>query len=135
MKKNGFTLIELLAVIAIMGILIVLVVPNYIGTTKKSNDKVMINKESTFASSAELYVTDYCLEPLFGAICPTTFNTTTYSGYVCINDVVAEGYSDTPIYGKDTMCNGYVDIKNNIFKTYLKCGTDYTTDGYVEKGC
>lgn len=59
-KKKGFTLIELIAVIAILGILAAVLVPNIIGYTNKARKakvvadaKIIVNAVSAYNSDAD----------------------------------------------------------------------------------
>lgn len=54
--KKGFTLVELLAVIIILGMLVVLLVPNVISLLKSNNLKVYKIKEKELLRAAEDYI-------------------------------------------------------------------------------
>ena len=55
MKKNGFTLVEILTVIIILGVMIVLFVPNTINIIKQNNAKIYKVKEKDLIRAAEDY--------------------------------------------------------------------------------
>ncbi|MBQ1812445.1 MAG: type II secretion system protein [Bacilli bacterium] len=54
--KKGFTLVELLAVIIILGMLVVLLVPNVISILKSNNLRVYKLKEKELLRAAEDYI-------------------------------------------------------------------------------
>ena len=58
MNKKGFTLVELLAVIIILGLLIAIAVPSYIGVSKRIKEKMWDNKLKMIETAVEMYVQD-----------------------------------------------------------------------------
>lgn len=138
MKKNGFTLIELIVVIAILGIVITLAVPDVIGYFSKGKEKIMTIKENEVGVAAELFVQDYCLDPINDTIeCPITYkinNTDNYLNYICLSNIVNDEYI-SEIYYENTKCDGFIvfdeyttgTLKNS--QTYLRCGDKYQTEG------
>ena len=58
--KKGFTLIELLAVIALIGILVSLSVPNLVKYLDKASNSGMKNQENSITAAANLYIEDHC---------------------------------------------------------------------------
>ncbi len=58
MQRNGFTLLELLIVIAIIGILSILAVPNFIAARQRGRDAQRKNDMKQLQSALELYKND-----------------------------------------------------------------------------
>lgn len=56
--RRGFTLLELLIVMAIMGVLAAIVVPNVLGTQQKANIKATETSIHGFESALKLYAAD-----------------------------------------------------------------------------
>ncbi len=133
MKKNGFTLTEILVVLALIGLLLVLVVPRIGNSLNKGTERAMKVQENELKDAGLLFLEDMCKNPLEKGKCPTTIkysNTTnTYSGYVLLNSLVSEKYIDEIKLDKET-CNACVKFTNNEAKAYIKCGTTYITEGY-----
>ena len=151
--KKGFTLIELLAVIAILGILVSLSVPNLVKYLDKASNSGMKNQENSVTAAASLYIEDHCKNPLYGYTCPESYTNpkSSQEKYLCLSDlqddknvekdVKKESYIG-PIQYDESMCDGVIlftksDSKTNSgysnIKTYLVCGYssgnyDYITD-------
>lgn len=135
MKKNGFTLTEILVVLALIGLLLVIVVPRIGNSLNKGTEKAMKVQEGELKDAGLMFLEDMCKNPTKEdkGKCPATIkynNTTnTYSGYVLLNTLVSEKYIDEIKLDKQA-CNACVKYSNNEAKAYIKCGTAYTTEGY-----
>ena len=57
-KKNGFTLIELLAVIVILGIIMLIAIPNIISTLDKNKKDTLLKDAQRMVSAAEYKMTN-----------------------------------------------------------------------------
>ena len=143
-EKNGFTLTELLAVIAIISILTLMAVPAVIKIYNDSVIKTMRVQENEIKHAANLFVEDYCNDPLdHSLICPQSYSKPVNNKkVVCLSDLQnsKDKYISSVKY-KDSDCKGYVtyylDENTGIYgneKTYLFCGLkedgtyEYVTD-------
>ena len=151
-NRNGFTLIELLAVIAIMGLLALIAVPNIIKLYNKGVVSEMRVQENTIKDAANLFLEDHCNSKLDDdATCPSSYEVSNYNDekYVCLSDLQASNddyISKTIKFKKDT-CQGVIiydrDYKTGLYTTpnvYLYCGDsntgkyNYVTDEGLNPG-
>lgn len=130
-NKKGFTLIEILAVVAILGILSLIAVPNVLKYLKTSQEQAMITQENTIAAAANLYNEDYCIHPIGNRTCGVCTKSDTIS-YVKLSVLKNLSLIDEVKF-KNSFCDGVVvwDSEARTKKTYLVCGSDYATDSTV----
>lgn len=64
MQKKGFTLIELLIVVAIIGIIAAIAIPNLLIAMQKGKQKATMSDMKTIGTAVEVYVTDWTFAPL-----------------------------------------------------------------------
>lgn len=63
MKRKGFTLIELLIVIAIIGIVAAIAIPNLLTALQKGKQKSTMGDMKTIGNAIESYLTDWYMAP------------------------------------------------------------------------
>ena len=68
MKRKGFTLIELLIVIAIIGIVAAIAIPNLLAALQKSKLKATMGDIKSIGTAIESYMTDNLMAPGSGTI-------------------------------------------------------------------
>ena len=136
-NKKGFTLIELLVVIAIIGILALLILPNFISSFRNANNKAMITQENEVVDATKLFVEDYCRHPLKQnkGKCSTYSMKTENANqkYTCLSTLQTTKYMED-IVSQGQFCSGFVVYNKNYseYKAYLKCGNGYATEGIDE---
>ena len=71
-NKRGFTLIELMIVIAIIGILAAIAVPNFTKARRKSKEKACVANMKTMESAVEMYMMESAstATPALSALAP-----------------------------------------------------------------
>ena len=95
MNKKGFTLVELLAVIALLGIILIIVIPNYnnlFGEGKNIESEIQKNE---IENATKLYLEEHCINPIDDTYeCDLELNNSTYNGEISSKTLINEGYID-----------------------------------------
>ena len=140
MNKKGFTLVEILAVIAIIGLLALIMIPNFIDMFQESNKNSMKVQENQIVDATKLLLEDYCIHPLntiteCSNVSMQINNSSTLKMYSRLDTLQGLGYIDDVVFGS-TKCKGFVTYTKEAdsklykdYKPYIKCGNAYETDG------
>lgn len=99
MKNNGFTLIEILAVVAIMGVLMIMIMPGIMSVRKSVLENALANRVSMIENAAQDYAHDHLNEV-------KSTVTSSYDG--------SKGPNDNCIYRNVNFLinNGYISSSN-----------------------
>ena len=75
MNKKGFTLIELLIVVAIIGIIAAIAIPNLLVALQKGKQKATMGDMKSIGNAIESYITDWSIAPqaTFTALTTATY--------------------------------------------------------------
>ncbi len=134
-NKKGFTLTEVLVVIALIGILLLLIMPNLTNFFKGGINNTMKIQENELKEAGLLYLEDFCKNPLNNNICPASIhreNNLTYSGYITLSTLVNNDYIEN-ITLRGANCNGCVIYENNKANAYITCENgEYETKSSVD---
>ncbi len=119
MTKRGFTLIELLIVVAIIGIIAAIAIPNLLVAIQKSKQKATIADMRTLATSIEIYVTDNCQAPS-----DMTFGNN--GDFYIKNFPEVDAWGNSWLYARDNSMTQLYSIvspgKDNVFGGYDQSG-------------
>lgn len=133
-NKKGFTLTEILVVIALIGVLLLFVMPNLVKIFSNSVKSTMKVQEKEIEDAALIYLDDYCKNKIGNNICPGTLKrgeNKKYSGYINLQTLVNNDYIEEVSLQGD-VCTGCVIITDNKAKAYITCSDQYETDTNVD---
>jgi type IV pilus assembly protein PilA len=140
-NKKGFTLIELIVVMAVIGILVLLAAPKFLGYTKDANVTAMQSDAKVLSNAALMYNIDNEVFPVKGIT--TIDDETSYkdviedakyeivddsdlanylvaNGFVLEDDEDAEVKKDVAVkLDKDALKNGYVKNIKGEYEDYV----------------
>lgn len=125
MKKNGFTLIELLAVIAILGILSVILIPNIMKIREETLNRNYESIKSTIETSAKDWAYDNLNE------LPLTLDSSsnyTICANITVGELISKGYlsgtSDNKTKILDPRNSESLNGNNVCIRYYVENGFD-----------
>lgn len=140
MKEQGFGTMEVMAFLFVIALsfTIVAVLSNQLTKKIENKENASINNSVHDVPIPTLDTASYhTLEKSIASKSENYFsNNTTNSkiDYVTIQTLIQDGYigSVHAVTDETQECSGYVEFlkTQNIYKTYLKCGEVYQTDGY-----
>jgi type II secretion system protein G len=81
-RQKGFTLIELLIVVAIIGIIAAIAIPNLINAIQRGRQKRTMGDIRTLSTCVEAYATDWAFYPRVGDGAVPALNTLTVPTYL-----------------------------------------------------
>jgi general secretion pathway protein G len=129
-KESGFTLIELLIVIAIIGILAAIAIPNLLNAVQRGKQKRSMSDMRTMATAVEAYAVDNNFYP--SAQCTGKFTGVSTRMTDTSLSVLAPTYIANPVK-KDGWSNffAYNTTANNQEYGFRSYGRDNTAQGTI----
>ena len=100
MNKKGFTLIELLIVVAIIGIVAAIAIPNLLTAIQKSKQKATMGDMKSIGTAVESYMTDNYIAP--GSLLPDGFGGLSIRSFHIKKMPVSDAWGGTWEYSRDT---------------------------------
>lgn len=130
-NRRGFTLIELLIVVAIVGILAALLIPNAMSAMQRAKQKGTMKDIATLSTSLADYVTDNGTSPVNAGAVTTTLQSTLASLYLKVPPTKDQWGNVLEVYsGQDS---GYAmrgcTFNGNDDFVVLSLGRDGSSDG------
>jgi len=107
-EEQGFTLIELLVVIIIIGILLAIAVPSYLGFRSRANDAAAKANVRTVVPSVEAYFSD---NGTYVGMTPTNLKSTYDSGINIANYAIPTAQLTATSYCVQSTVNGTTTFK------------------------
>ena len=133
MKGGGFTLIELLIVVAIIGIVAAIAIPNLLTAVQKSKQKATMGDLKTIGTAVESYVTDNILAP--SALTNAGFGGN--RGFHIKNFPETDAWGNTWHYARNTSIRDLYSVcspgRDGIFAGFFQEGS-YITNSLADFG-
>ena len=135
-RESGFTLIELLIVIAIIGILAAIAIPNLLNAVQRGKQKRTMSDMRALATSIEAYAVDNNVYPAAacnpGLFTNGTYNTLATNSFTNLTPTYiaqppkTDGWGNYMAYALQAGSNAYAIRSNgrdNVVNSTVNCGT------------
>ena len=111
--KNGFTLVELLAILAVLGVILLVSVPSIVSTNQKLKQQYYERYVNNIENAAEIYVEAHSDREEYAELKATKNKTLTISTDTLITSGVIQGTLKNPKTNVQlTEEDGFVTVRN-----------------------
>ncbi len=113
-SKKGFTLIELLIVVAIIGIIAAIAIPNLLVAMHKGKQKATMGDLKLLGTSIESYITDWSFTPQVAEGPITNLYQNFFTSFYSKNQIIMDSWGSYFLYRRGTIQNADQDIYSLI---------------------